>query len=679
VARLGDIGDRVAFVGSDLHLTLEADGVSSAGVQFGFDSDVPNMCHGDRCRGGIRQTAGEEATFSWVPTPEDVGIWSFQFFVNDGASFDAETISIEVRSSVGYAGLPRFVQPLGTGSTLDLAKNDCFDLEVVVDDPDSRAVAIAQEPPLIDGGELEVHDGFTASWSWCPTGGQLRAGDHRQLVLSASDGVNPPTLKSYLLVLRRPAKGDCDGAPPSIDHSSRDWSSVGDVVVEARIGNESGLKHAPLLYYSTTRPAEPVDVGRMTQLSMELVTGDSADGLWSVRIPNPTAVLPEGASATLYYVIAASVTDTSAGACDLHAQVPSSGAFAIDVRSTGSSPSAVDGAGPCEPCSADRQCGGTDDLCVRMGTRGDSFCLAGCARNSDCPAGFGCGAAAVSSVGGTTGRQCIPAAGTCAPDADATCADDSFEDNDSIAAARAAAPLAPGEHAGLVSCHLGDADDEDWFPVRLREESQVVASLSGDAVSDLDLALMDSTGRIVQVSESLRSSEEVTDCLTPGDYFLRVYSFGRGRNPYRLSWSARPTVCAASCAPDSRESDDDAPHARRVDPAAGYESLGNTICGGNDDWYSVRLTRGQMVIVELSFIMSAPDEDLDLHFLDQSMTDLTPCTEADPSTCSAFQGQSLDSNEYYDHTVEMSGTYYIVVHGFDGSENNYDIRIRLME
>ena len=55
-----------------------------------------------------------------------------------------------------------------------------------------------------------------------------------------------------------------------------------------------------------------------------------------------------------------------------------------------------------------------------------------------------------------------------------------------------------------------------------------------------------------------------------------------------------------------------------------------------------------------------------------------------PSTCSPFQGQGAQSNESYQFYVdETMGcglglcTFYIVVHGWNGSENGYDLVIDL--
>ncbi len=676
--RLEPLAPEVGFVGSELTIRLDARDPEDDALRWRFETDVPEMCRSGRCRAGVQPLEGGGAVFRWVPDAADVGTWHFRFHVTDGTTVAHRTTTVEVRSSIGYEGLPRFVQPLGTGTTLDLSRASCVELDVVVDDPDSPGVTIAEEGPRIEGATLTSHDEFTGTWRWCPTEAQLREGGHRRLVLSASDGSNPKTLKSYLIVLRRPPKPGCAAEPPVIDHAPADWGSAGDVRVTAHIRDDGGLKHEPLLYYAATRPGDSPDLGRMTQVTMIRTSGDNRSGVYEGRIPNPAGTLSAGAPSPLYYVIAASDGGDGSDGCEQVAQAPARGAFEIEVR-VGSG-DAARGAGACEPCSSDRACGGAEDACVRMGTRGDSFCLLGCASDADCSDGYACSPDAVESVDGARRRLCTPRAGTCDPAEAAGCADDAAEDNDTREDVAGREPLAAGAHADLVSCHVAGRDDEDWYPIRLTAEAQVRVSIAGGDATDLDLALYDAEGSLFEAAESLRSTEDLTACLAAGDYFLRVYSFGEGRNEYGLTWNRRAATCerSAVCEPDAGEPDDGADRARRVAPTSGYLSEGNTICSGNDDWYAVSLEAGQTLVVDLAFIQTSADEDLDLHFLDSSGTDLTPCTEADPSTCSAFQGQSADSNEHYEHRVTAAGTYYVVVHGFAGAESSYDIRVRVL-
>lgn len=674
------IDDAVAFVGSELVIALHAKDPEGDPLEFGFRTDHPDVCRDGRCRAEIRTYDDGNGVFRWTPRPEDAGVWEFEFQVSDGSTLAVERVTIEVRSSVGYHGAPLFILPLGTGTTLDLTQSGCVDLDVVVNDPDSSGVELVLEPPFLGGAELTADSGFAGTFTWCPSDEQIDADDRYRLTFSASDGKNPKTMKDYLLVLSRPPKAGCAGEAPELLHTPAPVSSIQDIVISVEVEDDVGLKAAPLLYYSTTQPSKPPELAQMIQVEMAPQDGGSlAGGTFAARVPNPVTALPAGTSATLYYVLAARDNDDPAGGCDHLTLEPSGGYHAMTITNPGTGPTADPGLPPCEPCTADAQCGGAADQCVVVGAGAASFCLAAC--DGGCPAGFTCSASPVVSVDGVGARQCVPVSGTCgaAPPPVVGCADDPAEENDSRAAAAARAPLPPGSYDGLVSCNDGAAnDDEDFFRITLAGDAQVEVELAGGDASDLDLKLLDAAGALIAVSDGYESAESVSVCLGAGDYYLRVYAYeAPARNPYTLSWSKTGTSCAAVCAADPREDDDSAAEARWVSLGSPHVSTGNTICAGDDDWYEVDLAAGETLVVDLTFTQEDYDEDLDLHFYDAAGVDLTPCSEDDPSTCSAFQGQSVDSNEYYEHTAEAGGTYYLVVRGWDGAENSYDLRMEV--
>jgi len=149
--------------------------------------------------------------FRWTPLAADLGIHAFDFTVSDDSESTTVRIQIDVRSAIGSATAPVFRQPLGTGTTVDLAKTDCVDLDIVVDDEDSPVIAIRQEAPVLDGMRLVDSTGKkdcppggclggTAKWHWCPSPAQATTMVNT-VVLSADDGDNPQTLKTYMVVL----------------------------------------------------------------------------------------------------------------------------------------------------------------------------------------------------------------------------------------------------------------------------------------------------------------------------------------------------------------------------------------------------------------------------------------------------------------------------------------------
>ncbi|MCA9602322.1 MAG: PPC domain-containing protein [Myxococcales bacterium] len=670
----GDLTDRVAFVGAELTIALEVTDPSGDPVKVRFETDAPNLCKDGRCRAGIVTDQGTQS-FHWVPRPDDVGRHRFTFIASDGGASARKTITVEVRSSVGYNGLPKFLQPLGNGVTIDLGRTPCFDFDIVVDDPDSPAVTISQEAPLLEGAIITENDSFSATFEWCPTPDDTFGSGFRELHLQADDGVNPPTEKTFLLVVRYPAKPECPGELPNVTHTPADWDSDADIRITAHVDDDSGLKHAPIVYYATSDPGPDPDVSRMAQVPMTLTSGTRESGEWSAEIPNPVVKNPAAGTQNVYYVVSATDNDDALGPGDHTASFPAVGTSRAVVSLPSVAPAGPT-PDPCSPCAADRQCGGAGHACVRMGNRGDAFCVPTCVQASDCPGGYVCPPEPVSSVDDARERVCVPDAGACVVDEVSTCADDTQEDNDTRALADTRPALKQGTTTSLVSCVSGGTKDEDWYRLQVTSTSQVEVSIDGNDASDLDLMLIGPDGKTLGVSETTRSDEVVTTCLGPGTYYARVYSFGSERNTYSLTWTARAASCNAptACKADAYESDDGMSSARAVDWRKGYTVAGNSICGGSDDWYRVDLVAGDTVAVQAEFVHVTAADDLDFHFLDANGADLTPCSEADTSTCSAFQGQSLDSNEYYDFNAATSGTYYLVVHGFAGAENNYDIR-----
>jgi hypothetical protein len=136
-------------------------------------------------------------------------------------------VTIEVKSAVGDQTTPVFRQPLGSGTTLDLATRQCLDLDVVVEDQDSPEVALTQEDPVIEGATLE-HQRPGRGLALVPDRAQIDADDRYTLTLAADDGDNPKVPKNYLVVLRRPTPdqlpGRAAGRHPHRGRTSRRWS-----------------------------------------------------------------------------------------------------------------------------------------------------------------------------------------------------------------------------------------------------------------------------------------------------------------------------------------------------------------------------------------------------------------------------------------------------------------------
>lgn len=664
---LAAIDDQRVAVGQELTFELVATDADGDALDFTFSADVPDL----GTRATITKAPSGNGVFRWRPLASDVGTWLFDFTASDGDHQATQTVTIDVRSAIGDSTVPVFRQPLGTGTTLDLAVRPCLDLEILVEDQDSVQVEITQAEEVIGGAELTQTTAFSASWRWCPSRDQIASDDLYTLVLSADDGDNPPTIKNYLIVLRSPQQ-NCPGDGPVVTHTAANVTQLTDLTIDARVTDDLGLGQAPLLYWSTTPPASPPDLGAMQQVTMLQIDGTLRDGTWAADVPNPVAALPMGAQATVYYLIVARDDDDDEGSCDHETQAPANGTYQMRVTNPGGSGNL----GVCESCSADVQCGDADDHCVRVGT--DEYCLRGCQTQADCPANYTCPTAAVTSVDGVMARQCQPVSGSCTQTM--ACVDDSFENNDTRAQAGTQPALNPGTQS-YVSCPLPDGsnDDEDWFRFVLTADASVTFTLNGMAVSDLELAIYDSAGVRLAAATGPTSMETLTRCLTPGTYYVRVYAFGTGAmNAYSLAYTRTAMACPVACTDDAREQDDNAMQARSIMYPL-YTSTMNQICTNDDDWYKVLMFDGERVVADLTFTQTTTAEDLDIHWYNAAGTNLTPCSPQSPGTCDLDNGQSATSNEHFEFVAPAACsdlcTYYLVVRGYNGAQNDYDIRI----
>lgn len=663
------VGDQLAAVNQELVIPLSATDADGDEVFYTFSSNVPDIY----ARAEVSRLPNGGGEFRWTPQADDVGEWFFDFTASDGSRSDTITIRVEVRAAIGGNSAPRFVHPQGSGTTLDLAESACLELNVEIADADSAEVTIAQGQPLIEGAELDIISGTTATWSWCPSERQIEGDDRYNLLLTADDGDNPLRLHPYLVVLRSPLKPNCPGDAPVVTHEAADLSSLVGITIEAIITDDQGLKQEPLLYYSDTLPSTPPDLGQMIQVTME----ERADDTWIAEIPNPVATLAQGATADLHYVIVADDDDDPEGNCDHLTQAPATGAFSMTVTN----PGGAGGAELCEPCTADVQCGGANDHCVAIGSGSDLVCLTDC--DASCPADFECSTGDLESVDGASSPQCVPQSLDCSDPGGTVCMDDLLENNDGRPEALANALLDAEVVHNLVSCPatIGSGDDEDWFEIVIPAEGTLDVDLAFDnAISDLDVDVYTQAGDFIDSSSGFGSTESLRLCVAQGSYLIRVYAFGAAENPYTLQYSTSAQTCdAGSCAADSLEEDDNLGQATAVDLDIGvFERTDLTVCEADEDWFRVELDNSELLAVDLTFVQGTTG-DLDIHLFNSSNVDLTPCGPSDVASCETDNGQSGTSNESAIFEAPASGCtpceFFVVVQGFNGDENDYEIRI----
>jgi hypothetical protein len=659
------IDDQVVAVGEELVIEIRASNGGNSDIRYEYSSNAP-----DTSGAKVSKRPDGTGLFTWTPTAADVGSWVFDFAAADGSGKTTESVAVEVRSAVGSNSLPLFRRPLGAGTAVNAVEGECFEISMLVTDQDSTEVTFAEEEPRIEGGTLFQESEFEAIWRWCPTAEQVKAQDRYLLTLSADDGVNPKSLKRYQVILREPMQRVCDGDPPVISHTATDLETVNPLRITVDVSDESGLKAAPLIYHSTTQPSDPPDLEQMEMLHMNLETGDTRSGTFAVELPNPIAQAAAGSAQTLFYVIVAEDNDDSGGKCD-HIVTQS---FQMQVTAPGGD----GGLGLCEPCATDAQCGGAADNCLRVGVEGEAFCFKACTGAAgECGDGYVCSPSDLESVEGAKGRQCIPMNESC--QVGGSCPDDTFEQNDGQSQAQ---EIGPGTTDALRMCPLGDIQaDEDWYQFTVTGDTETTIKIAGDTYPNMELSLLGAEGRLVAASEDWGSDDDVERCLVPGTYSIRVYSYFTGENDYSVTMTTAPGDCrddGGTCEDDAFEDDDAAAQARIPDfEDQIFRSTENQICSGDDDWFFITLFEGETIWSTLVFDQVAVEEDLDLLVYDSSGALLTPCTEEDPSGCDPDNGQSGDADEQMMFTAPAFDEYYVVVHGWAGAENAYDICIAL--
>ncbi|PID38183.1 MAG: hypothetical protein CSB49_06860 [Proteobacteria bacterium] len=424
---------QVAFVGTRLDITLLA-----------FDADGDELSFGFRPLGqalGNRAqivTLADRAVFSWTPSAADVGTHQVDFTVGDGETSNTQTVAIEVRPGTSANTAPIFRRPLGFGTTLDLSKETCVDVDILIEDPDSVKVEVSQEPP-IEGSTLTRIGQLSALFHWCPSESQKAQLQH-VLRLVANDGDSPPVIKDYMIVLRVPLPTTCPGSPPQVLHNApADATTLEAITLQATVTDDLGLKGAPVIYHSTHEPhSGPIDVSTMAQLEMT----QRSPGFYEASLPNPAkgAAVP-GLKYTVYYVIVAEDDDDKTGNCDHRVQAPSeSTTFSVEITT----PQVALSCNKSKGCPVGEICDGkvcVADTCTPQDANGDklyweqsscpqdhicplvgpsvtpSHCAASCVDNSDCGSGrvckvfetqLACGAPGSRPVGATctTFNQC---------------------------------------------------------------------------------------------------------------------------------------------------------------------------------------------------------------------------------------------------------------------------------
>lgn len=199
---LSTIEDQIAVVGEELRIDLDGTDPDGDRLRYAFHAPAALVDIDNRTSLSISPSGG--GVFRFTPVAADLGAHAFDFVVSDGTNDSVLTINIDVVASLTA---PIFRAPLGTGTTLDLTKKDCIELEILVEDYDTTELTLTQEAPRIANATLAQRDATHATWKWCPTTAQ-RVESRHTLILGADDGTTK-TIKNFLVMLRESPGATC--------------------------------------------------------------------------------------------------------------------------------------------------------------------------------------------------------------------------------------------------------------------------------------------------------------------------------------------------------------------------------------------------------------------------------------------------------------------------------------
>nr|CRH05347.1 protein of unknown function [Candidatus Magnetococcus massalia] len=220
-------------------------------------------------------------------------------------------------------------------------------------------------------------------------------------------------------------------------------------------------------------------------------------------------------------------------------------------------------------------------------------------------------------------------------------------------------------------------DDRDWYSFSLESEGvagdQVSIAFS-HALGDLDMRLHDSSGRRLDLSNSVDDQETISlEGLGSGDYYLQVYGYWGDSNPeYSLTFDLASSTEPADEAGggDTLESGDLYEDNNSMESATDLgvitesKSISNlSITDEDQDWLRFELSESgdHADLITIDFEHDQGDLDMRLLDADGELLGLSNSVED-------YEALSLDGLD--------AGLYYLEVYGYHGVANpQYDLNI----
>jgi len=229
---------------------------------------------------------------------------------------------------------------------------------------------------------------------------------------------------------------------------------------------------------------------------------------------------------------------------------------------------------------------------------------------------------------------------------------DAFEPNDDVANATT---LEDGTYENLSVTE----NDIDVYAVSLDTAEALTASIEfSHAEGDLDMALLGGDPlQAIDASVSTNDSESISSVAPEsGTYYLVVYGFENATAPYNLSLTTASGGGGENATTgDAFEPNDDVANATALE-AGNYTNL--SIGSGDVDVFTVDAATDSVFAAAINF--SHAEGDLDMALVGPNQTTLA-------SSTSTTDGESITT------LLPETGTYYLVVYGFENATADYDL------
>lgn len=197
--RLSPLAPRVAVIGRELEVLVHAES-DDPRLELSYESDLVDL-KTRRRRPTLTDYAGGDAIFRWTPLADDQGEHVIRFT----AALDGTLANTLMPVTVIAGEEPLvFRQPIGDGTTLDLARASCVDVPILIEDSTVTEVMLEAGDPFAEGGVISQDGPLSGKLSFCPSMAQASSGSIFAFTLVAADKRGQRAEKRYLVVLEGP-------------------------------------------------------------------------------------------------------------------------------------------------------------------------------------------------------------------------------------------------------------------------------------------------------------------------------------------------------------------------------------------------------------------------------------------------------------------------------------------